>query len=435
MNPETQTHILNAVDRRFDEQTDFLAEITSHASIRGNEQGAQRFVDAELRGRGYATDLWEIDLDQIAGLPGFSPVIGNYDEALNLVATHRGKSKKGRSLILNGHIDVVPVGPLDMWLRPPFEPYIEDGWMFGRGAGDMKAGLAANLFALDALRAAGLMPASDVFIQSVVEEECTGNGALACLQRGYRADAALIPEPFNETLVAAQIGVIWLQVHLRGIPVHVLEAGSGANAIEAVLPLIAALKELEKSWNADELKHSLYEHVEHPLNLNIGRIEGGDWPSSVPSWCCFDVRMAIYPGQDIDAARAEIESCVYEAADGDSFLRKNPPRIVYHGFLAEGYALAEHDKPEARLAVKTLGQAHQQVTGNELQSFPVTATTDARFFGLYADTPALVYGPEARAIHGFNECVNLESMRRVTQSIALFIGQWCGLDRYSKDQK
>ena len=433
MKPEIQQDILNAVDQRFDEQIDFLAEITRHASVRGNEQEAQGFVNTELRARGYATDLWEIDLDQIAGLPGFSPVIGSYDEALNLVATHHGNSQKGRSLILNGHIDVVPVGPLDMWHRPPFEPYIDDGWMFGRGAGDMKAGLVANLYALDALRDASFMPAANVYFQSVVEEECTGNGALACLQRGYRADAALIPEPFNENLVIAQIGVIWLQIHLRGIPVHVLEAGSGANAIEAALPLIAALKELEKKWNADELKHSLYAQIEHPLNLNIGRIEGGDWPSSVPSWCCFDVRMAIYPGQDIEAARAEIESCVHEAARGDSFLQKNPPKIVYHGFLAEGYALAEHDKPEARLAVKTLEQAHQQVTGDKLQSFPVTATTDARFFGLYADTPALVYGPEAKAIHGFNECVNLESMRRVTQSIALFIGQWCGLDKYSKD--
>ena len=432
MNSNIKQQILNAVDRRFDEQTDFLAELTRHASTRGNEQEAQHFVDTELRARGYATDLWEIDIDQIAGLPGFSPVIDNYDEALNLVATHRGNSQKGKSLILNGHIDVVPVGPLDMWHRPPFEPYIEDNWMFGRGAGDMKAGLTANLYALDALREAGFMPASDLYFQSVVEEECTGNGALACLQRGYRAEAALIPEPFNEKLVTAQIGVIWLQVHLRGIPVHVLEAGSGANAIEAILPLIAALKELEKSWNADELKHSLYQHVDHPLNLNIGRIEGGDWPSSVPAWCCFDVRMAIYPGQEIDAARAEIESCIHRAASGDGFLQKNPPQIVYHGFLAEGYALAEHDKPEARLAVKTLEQAHQQVTGDQLQSFAVTATTDARFFGLYADTPTLVYGPEARAIHGFNECVNLESMRRVTQTIALFIGQWCGLDKYIK---
>ena len=435
MDKKAQQQILNAVDRRFDEQTDFLAEITSHASIRGNEQDAQHFVNAELRERGYPTDLWEIDVEQIAGLPGFSPVIGKYDEALNLVATHRGKPSKGKSLILNGHIDVVPVGPLDMWRQPPFEPYVDDGWMFGRGAGDMKAGLAANLFALDALRDAGFAPASDLYFQSVVEEECTGNGALACLQRGYRADAALIPEPFNEKLVAAQIGVIWLQVHLRGIPVHVLEAGSGTSAIEAAIPLIVALRELEESWNADELRHPMYEQVEHPLNLNIGRIEGGDWPSSVPAWCCFDVRMAIYPGQDIDAARADIESCVLEAANGDSFLKKNPPQIVYHGFLAEGYALSEHDKPEARLAVETLEQAHQKVTGKKLQSFPVTATTDARFFGLYADTPALVYGPEAKAIHGFNECVNLESMRRVTQSIALFIGKWCGLDKYSKDQE
>ncbi len=432
MDIETQKLILDAVDRRFDEQTDFLAEITGFASIRGHEQGAQHFLNTELRGRGYATDLWEIDVEQISSLPGFSPVLGNYDEALNLVASHRSGSQAGNSLILNGHIDVVPVGPLDMWDNPPFEPHIDNGWMFGRGVGDMKAGLVANLYALNALRDVDLMPASDVHFQSVVEEECTGNGALACLQRGYRADAALIPEPFNEQLISSQIGVIWLQVHLSGIPVHVLEVGSGASAIEAAIPLIAALRKLEKHWNKDELKHPLYKHIEHPLNLNIGRIEGGDWASSVPAWCCFDVRMAIYPGQDIDTARAEIEACVHQAANEDSFLRKNPPRIVYHGFLAEGYALAEHDKPESRLAIATLEQAHQQVTGKDLQSFAVTATTDARFFGLYADTPALVYGPEAKAIHGFNECVNLESMRRITQSIALFIGNWCGLEKYGK---
>jgi len=304
--------------------------------------------------------------------------------------------------------------------------------MYGRGTGDMKSGLVANLFALDALRDVGYAPASDVYFQSVVEEECTGNGALACLQRGYTADAALIPEPFNEQLVTSQIGVIWLQVHLRGIPVHVLEAGSGASAIEAAIPLITALRELEKRWNTDDLKHASYQHIDHPLNLNIGRIEGGDWASSVPAWCCFDVRMGIYPGQDIKEACYEIETCLSEAAAKDGFLRKNPPEIVYHGFLAEGYALENHDKPESRQARKILEQAHQVVTGDELQSFPVTATTDARFFGLYADLPTLVYGPTAKSIHGFNECVNLESMRRVTQSIALFVGNWCGLESTSR---
>ena len=429
MTDELRNKILKAVDDRFDEQIAFLIELGSHPSVRGKEQSAQYFMAEQLNERGYAVDTWNIDVADIAHLPGYSPVIGDYEDALNVVGTHRSETGHGKSLILNGHIDVVPVGPLDMWDVPPFEPYVDDCWMFGRGVGDMKGGLVANLFALDALREAGFRPAADVYIQSVVEEECTGNGALACLQRGYQADAALIPEPFDEHLISAQIGVIWLQVHLKGVPVHVLEAGSGVSAIEAAIPLIAALRELEKKWNIAEDKHPLYRHVDHPLNLNIGRIEGGDWASSVPAWCCFDVRMAIYPGQDVGAARSEIEACLQEAADGDAFLRKNRPVITCHGFLAEGYALAAHDKPDAHLAIKSLEKAHKTVAGETLKQSPTTATTDARFFGLYADTPALVYGPTAEAIHGFNERVNLESVRRVTQAIALFTADWCGLEK------
>ncbi len=422
------SQIMTAVDKLYDEQVSFLSELTRYPSTRGNEQSAQMFVADHLKDRGYETDVWNVEIEDIAHLPGFSPVLGDYENALNVVATHKSRSSTGKSLILNGHIDVVPVGPLEMWNAPPFEPYCDDGWMYGRGAGDMKAGLAANIFALEALREIGMQPASDIYIQSVVEEECTGNGALACLQRGYRADAALIPEPFSERLVHAQIGVIWFQVHLKGIPVHVSEAGSGYNAIEASIPLISALRDLERNWNTQERKHPLYHHLDHPLNLNIGRIEGGDWPSSVPAWCCFDVRMAVYPGQDLDAARAELEDCIYGAAKQDPFLSKNQPEIVYHGFLAEGYALMDHDIPDAGQAIATLESAHKTVTGDALESLAVTATTDARFFGLYANIPALVYGPHAEAIHGFNERVDLESTRRVTQSIALFIAGWCGLE-------
>lgn len=421
--------IMEAVDARFDEQLEFLGELASHPSTRGNEQSAQAFMAGQLSDRGYAIDSWTIDVNDIAHLPGFSPVIGDYDDAVNVVATLRPNKVVGRSLILNGHIDVVPTGPHEMWKAPPFEPRVDSGWMTGRGCGDMKAGLVANVFALDALRDAGFRPTADVYLQSVVEEECTGNGALACMQRGYKADAALIPEPFNEQLVNAQVGVIWMQVHLKGVPVHVLEAGSGVSAIEAAIPLIAALRKLEKRWNEVDKRHLLYDGVEHPLNLNIGRIEGGDWASSVPAWCCFDVRMAIYPGQDIKAACAEVETTISDAAESDAFLRKNKPEIVYHGFLAEGYSLAEHDKAETGLAIASLEKAHVAVTGETLQRFSVTATTDARFFGLYADTPALVYGPEAEAIHGFDERVNLESVRRVTQSIALFIADWCGVEK------
>ena len=429
MDADLQKTILHVVDKRFEEQISFLSELVRHPSTRGKEQAAQAFMASELEGRGFQIDRWEIDVDAIRSMPGFSPVIGKYEEAVNVVGTHRSRTKKGRSLILNGHIDVVPVGPLEMWNRAPFAPHVEGDWMYGRGAGDMKAGLVANLFALDALNACGLAPAADVHFQSVVEEECTGNGALACLERGYRGEAVLIPEPFSEKLVTAQVGVIWFQVHLQGLPTHVAYAGDGANAIEAAIPLINALKTVEERWNGPEHRHQDFAHVHHPLNLNIGKIKGGDWTSSVPAWCVFDVRMGIFPGQDINEAKAEIEAVLMDAATENAFLRDNQPRIVYHGFLAEGYALSEDTSDAATQAIAALDAAHETVNnGASLDRAAITATTDSRFFGLYADTPALVYGPYAEAIHGFNERVSLESMARITKATALFIADWCGLE-------
>ena len=428
MQDDLKTRLCDAVDQEFDRQIAFLSALTSHPSTRGNEQSAQAFMADELAARGYEIDRWQIDVAEIQHLPGFSPVLGSYDDAVNVVGIHRPKTQQGRSLILNGHIDVVPAGPLDMWDSPPFEPRVADGWLYGRGGGDMKAGLASNLFALDVLTSCGLAPGGDVYFQSVVEEECTGNGALACLARGYTADAALIPEPFSEHLVTAQLGVIWFQVHLKGLPTHVAYAGSGSNAIEAAFPLIHALHEMEHRWNASENRPAEYGHMDHALNLNIGKIEGGDWTSSVPAWSVFDVRMAIFPGQSIDAAKAEIEQVIMDAARENAFLRNSLPEIVYHGFHAEGYALSRDSSVNATSAIAALDKAHQSVSGEALQREAITATTDARFFGLYADTPALVYGPRAEAIHGFNERVDLDSMRRITKATALFIADWCGTE-------
>lgn len=428
MQDDLKTRLCAAVDAAFDRQTAFLTELTAHPSTRGQEQSAQEFMAAELVSRGYALDRWQIDLAEIRNLPGFSPVVAPYEDAVNVVGTHRSRTGRGRSLILNGHIDVVPAGPLDMWDSPPFEPHVQDGWLYGRGGGDMKAGLASNLFALDALGACGLAPAADVHYQSVVEEECTGNGALACLARGYTADAVLIPEPFSEHLVTAQLGVIWFQIHLKGRPTHVAYAGQGANAIEAAIPLIAALHEMEHRWNAAEHRPDDYGHMDHALNLNVGKIEGGDWTSSVPAWCVLDLRMAIFPGQSIDAAKAEIEQVVLDAARNNGFLRNALPDVVYHGFHAEGYALSQDTSATAASAIAALDRAHQATTGEMLEREAITATTDARFFGLYADTPALVYGPRAESIHGFNERVELDSMRRITKATAMFIADWCDVE-------
>ncbi len=421
--PKLAEEILASVAEGFAEQVAFTEELIRLPSLRGQEQTAQDFMHRALAERGYALDRWVIDVEEIKHHPGFSPVKVDYGQALNVVGTHRPRTERGRSLILNGHMDVVPTGPLEMWSTPPFAPHREGDWLYGRGAGDMKAGLAANLFALDALRRLGYRPAATTYLQSVVEEECTGNGALACLLRGYKADAALIPEPEDDKLVRANTGVIWFQVKVRGVPVHVREAGSGANAIEAAYALIQGLRELEAAWNARQGQHRHFEALDHPINFNVGKIAGGDWASSVPAWCTFDCRIALYPGVDPAAAAREIEDCLRRTAARVPFLANNPPEVVYNGFFAEGYVLQEGSAAEL-----ALGRAHAASYGRALESFVTPGYLDARVFVLYQDTPCLVYGPYAEAIHGFDERVSLASVQRVTGTIALFVAEWCGLE-------
>lgn len=425
MDAALRSKIMHAVDAAFDEQIDFTAELVKFPTVRGGEHTAQDFMAQEMRGRGYAVDEWQLQVEDIHNLPGFSPVLSSYDNAFNVVGTHRPRTVTGHSLILNGHMDVVPVGPLDTWTTPPFEPRRDGDWLYGRGGGDMKAGIAANLYAIEALRRLGYAPAAPVYVQSVVEEECTGNGALACIARGYRAEAALIPEPMWNQLIRAQIGVIWFTVKVLGKPVHVREAGSGANAIESSFGLMQALHTLQEKWNEDCKNDPYFGHVHHPLNMNVGTIAGGDWTSSVPSWCTFTVRVGVPLHKDLADARAEIEATIDQAARQNSYLAKHPPKVSYHGLMADGYVL-ENAKP----AETILQAAHREAfSGAELQELMSTGTTDARILGVYNNIPALVYGPNAEDIHGVDERVELDSVRRITQSMALFIADWCGLEK------
>lgn len=425
MRPDThcQNDILAAVDVGFEEQIELTKELVQFASLRGREHTAQDFLFDQMRKRSYTMDRWAIDVDEISAHPGFSPVTIDYENAFNVVGTHRPRAEVGYSLILNGHVDVVPEGPHDMWTDSPFSGARKDGWLYGRGAGDMKAGLVANIAALDALRRVGYQPAATLHLQSVVEEECTGNGALACLTRGYRADAALIPEPEDNRLVRANMGVLWFRVKVKGVPVHVREAGTGVNAIEAAYRLIKALRQLEADWNEQRSEHQYFESLEHPVNLNVGKIEGGDWASSVPAWCNFDVRVSIYPGVSAEDAASNIESCIMKAAETDVFLANNPPEIKYNGFFAEGYVLEQGSTAESALA-----KAHKFSFGEELEAFTTPGYLDGRVFMLYGNTPCLVYGPYSENIHGFDERVSLSSIKHITGTIALFVANWCGLE-------
>ncbi|WP_431855960.1 M20 family metallopeptidase [Azospirillum sp.] len=415
--------ILGAVAALRGDGERLLADLVRLPSLLGAEAPAQELMARTFADLGLEVDRFAIDEAALRLQPGWSPSLISYDGRENVVGVHRPRQTTGRSLILNGHIDVVPTGPEELWSAPPFEPVVRDGRMYGRGAGDMKAGIAAFVTAFKALKSLGLQPAAPVYLQSVVEEECTGNGALACVARGYRADAAVIPEPFNHTLQVAQVGVVRCEVEVTGRPAHVLDTGAGLNAIEAAYRILGHLKRLESAWNHPEGRHPAYAGHAHPYNLNVGRIDGGEWASSVPTRCRMELRFGFPPGRAAADVSAEIENAVAAACRTDSGLSGIGAVVRFRGFQAEGCVI-----DPGHPLIAALDSAHKAVCGASAERLAATCTTDVRNFMLYGATPATCYGPEAERIHGIDESVSLDSVARVTAVLALFMADWCGLE-------
>ena len=419
-----EKELLLAVDASREALVDLAGTLVGFPSLTGEEAAAQDFMEGLFRGMRLEVDRFAVEDADLRHLPGYAPAIGHWMRHDNVVGVHRPEVQTGRSLIFNGHIDVVPVGDERLWATPPFQPVVKDGRLYGRGSGDMKAGIAAYVTAFEALRALGLQPASPVILQSVVEEECTGNGALACLHRGYRADAAVIPEPFDETILSAQVGVLWLQLEVFGKPAHVLNASQGVNAIEGAFALWESLKTLAAEWNQPHQRHPAFAHLDTPIKFNLGRIAGGEWASSVPTRCQIDLRCGFYPGVPAVQARAAIEATLQSAVERDPRLSGVHYTVRYTGFQSEGCVI-----DVAHPLMTSLAQAHQAVAGTRPEWFSSAATTDARVFNLYGDTPATCYGPTSSSIHGIDEWVCIDSMQRVTAVLALFLARWCGVEK------
>ena len=421
--PALLDRLRHAVDAGLDQQTAFLANLVRFPSVRGQEAPLQDWMARQLAERGYSVDRYTLAEVEMSHLPGFSPVMDtDYSRAVQVVGTRRAKSPNGRSLILQGHVDVVPPGPLEFWSTPPFDPAHKGEWLHGRGAGDMKQGVSAMVFALDAIRAAGLELDADVTVQSVTEEECTGNGALSTLARGYHADAVLIPEPTDGTITRAHVGVTWFRLRVRGVPVHVAQAQSGSNAIMSAFHLLQALGRYTEGLNQAASNDRWFGAIEAPIKFNPGVIRGGDWASSTPAWCEVDCRIGLLPGASLASAREGVQRCVAEAARGDGFMSNNPPEIEWNGFQADGYVLDPGSEAE-----RVLAAAHRQVFGSVMEERRSTAVNDTRFYGLYHRMPALCYGPRGVGHHGFDEAAHLPTLRQVTLSIACFVADWCGV--------
>lgn len=415
-----------------------LARLVAEPSMSGHEHGAASVLHTLLAELGLAAEKLYLDTSALQTLPLFSCPCNPDAQRYNLLACWEppaslAPAQRGKAVLFNGHMDVVPTGPHTLWSHPPFALREHEGWLYGRGAGDMKAGLICALAAIKTLQDLGLRPAAKVGFNAVVDEEDTGNGTLGTINalqsplknalnkaRLTDFDTVVIPEPFGEALLSAQVGVCWLTVQLTGRPAHVAYMNTGLNPIEAGMALMGALKQLQDEMNHPTRRHPAFAHVEQPININLGRIEGGEWNSSVPCTCTLGIRCAFYPDESGDAAVAR-----YSAFIRDTLQRLSPAlqvQIHNQGFKAPG-CVYDLQSP----GVQNLMHAYEAATGQPPQTVACTATTDGRHFRLMSDMAVAVFGPHARNIHGIDECVSLESMQRVTQTLVHFIARHCGV--------
>ena len=391
-----------------------LERLVEIPSTVGNEQEAQEVVAAQLERLGFQVERLSI-AEAIAGDPHAGVPQGSYEGRYDLLAW---RGSPGPVLQLNGHVDVVPAEEAELWSSPPFTPVRKDGWLHGRGAGDMKGGFAMAVLALDALAAAAPRLDPPLSFASVIEEECTGNGTLAALRSGPLPAAAIALEPSDLDLLLGGIGVLWAEIAVRGRPTVAEAAGCGVNPVDRTLGLVAALRELERELN-DSVDDPVLAGVSHPYNLNLGVFRAGNWPSCVPSVARLGVRFGFPRGWSPATAEARLRETLTAAALRDPWLAEHPPEVRCTGFRAEGYALpADHP-----LAV-AVANAHEQVNGSRPRPVTPASTSDARWYCNQFAVPALCYGPRARNIHDVDEAVELSSIVTGARALARLIAEW-----------
>ncbi len=265
---QARARVLDSVDELERLLVAAVADVVQRPSVSGTdgENEAQAHMATLFADGGLDVDHWQIDLDAVTSHPDFPGMEVERREAWGLVGRLPGTGD-GPTLMLNGHIDVVPIGDPDAWPSAPFSGEIRDGRMFGRGACDMKAGLIAAHVAVQAVRRSGVRLGGDVLVASVQGEEDGGLGTFATLQRGWRADACVIPEPTDLDIIPANSGALTFRLRVHGRATHAARRTEGVNAIEAFWPVWQALRDLEQRRH--EVIHPLMTRwaLAHPLSI------------------------------------------------------------------------------------------------------------------------------------------------------------------------
>ncbi|MFD7137274.1 ArgE/DapE family deacylase [Streptomyces sp. NPDC059894] len=406
--------VLAAIDEAAAART--LLELIAIPSVTGSaaESEIQHHLAGRLERLGLDVDLWGMDLPALYAHPGFPRTEAPREEAWGLVG-HTPDGGDGPTLILQGHVDVVPPGDLAAWEGDPFAPRVNGDVVHGRGACDMKAGLAAHLAALAAVRTAGVRLRGRVAVHFVVGEEDGGLGTFGTLLRGHAGDACLIAEPTAGTVITANAGALTFRIAVPGRAAHASSREAGVSAIDAYLPLHRALARLEAVRN--RAPDPLLAEYPIPYSLSVGTLRSGDWASSVPDLLVAEGRLGVRLGEDPAEARAALERCVAEACAADPWLRENPARVTWPGGqFASGRLPAGHPLRDA------VAGAYADATGAPPpRERGATYGSDLRLYTA-AGIPALQFGPGDIAVaHSAREHVSVREVVDAARAVALTV--------------
>lgn len=373
-------------------------------SVTGKEAVAQNWLAQQMQHFGLNVDLWDIDVAQLQRHPQFPgmEVDRSKDRAVGLVATWRREASapSARRLVFNGHIDVVPEGDHVNWQHDPWGADLVEGRIYGRGACDMKGGLMAALYAVKAIKDSRVPINGSLMVQSVIGEEDGGIGTFACLLCGHRGDAAIVCEPTRLDIIPAQAGALTFTIRVPGKSAHACVRLEGVSAVEKYLHIHRALMQLEQERNS-EVEHPLLGKLPLPYPLNIGRVQAGNWSSSVPEELIFEGRIGVAMGESSDAVRCQFERTLTNLAEEDPWLRDHPLEVKWNGGQFESGEI-----PLDHPLVKLCQQCMVDLTGHEPGVQGAPYGSDLRLLVKIGGIPTILFGPgDVRVAHMPDEYV------------------------------
>jgi acetylornithine deacetylase len=402
----------SAVEKRLGEAQQLLAELIAIESLPGGEQRAmaraeQAFSEIAQVQRVELSNALRDDRDYSDPVPDI-----DYTGRYNLRVVLPGKGS-GKSLLLNSHIDTVPPSQDQ---KDPFDPRVENGVIFGRGACDAKGQVATIWLLMAVLKDLGLDLGGDVIAHIVVEEEVGGNGTLAMARAGEQADACVVLEPTDLRILSSVRGAIWFRVTLFGKSAHSGTQGRARSAIDMAVRTIEILKGYHARLRDQSRGIELFDAYPNPMPLTIGKLHAGNWPATAPGEAVLEGVLGLLPNKTADEVMAEFQAAVKQ--EGGPDIADN---VAFHFMYRHDSSVCPTDHPLVTGLMSAAATA-----GTESKIDAMTASCDAFFYNNQLDIPTVVFGPGSLGVaHSKDEQIPLAELGKAAAVLAAFAADFC----------